>query len=101
MTDNLSAEQKSVLLWLLDYCNRIESSGNDHAKQDIALWGVPWRTNGLTRSEHASLSRTLRRLETRGLVIRKNDVSDGRRTTGVVLTANGRQIAEAVNIAQK
>jgi hypothetical protein len=36
--------------------------------------GVPWRTAG-TRSDQASLSRTLRRLEALGLVLRQNQTS--------------------------
>lgn len=34
-------------------------------------WGVPWHTKA-SRSEQASLSRTLARLEARGLVLRQN-----------------------------
>jgi hypothetical protein len=44
-------------------------------------WGVPYRTSG-SRCDHASLSRTLARLEARGLVIRQNWKSGNNSTPG-------------------
>jgi len=42
------------------------------ARRYDKIWGLPWRTTG-TRSEQASMSRSLRRLEERGLVLRQNE----------------------------
>jgi DNA-binding MarR family transcriptional regulator len=66
---------------------------------------VPWRTKG-TASERASLSRTLRRLEKRGLLLRVNQV-DGPdrkvaadphdRTTDVLLSPAGIDLAKRLS----
>jgi hypothetical protein len=49
-----------------------------------------------TRSESASLSRTLRRLRQRGLLETWNDITGSSRTTVVHLTPTGREIAEGL-----
>src|SRR5262249_56410539 len=60
-------------------------------KSDYLL--VPWVHEGeWTPSDRASESRTLRRLENRGLVIRANMKGDNRRTTHVQLTKAGAAI---------
>jgi hypothetical protein len=46
------------------------------AGRSVEDWGIPWRTTG-TRSDQASLSRALRRLEERGLVLRQNQHGEG------------------------
>ena len=99
----LSLREEVVLQHLLDLWRRCPSDGPD-AKE---VWGVPWRVGG-TRSFAASSSRTLRRLEDRGLVLRQNGASGSpdtqmartsraeahNRTTGVVLLPAGLELAE-------
>jgi hypothetical protein len=52
--------------------------------------------NGLTPAQRASVSRTLRRLEQRGLVVRINFQGEGHRTTHVELTEEGAKIARGL-----
>jgi DNA-binding MarR family transcriptional regulator len=62
------------------------------------VWGVPWRsTRSATPAVRAAVSRALKRLEQRGLVVRSNQVSGGPWTTHVKLTEIGRTVAETVN----
>jgi len=63
MRQRLSRQQQDVLAHLYRL----------YVDQAPGPFGVPWRTTG-TRSGQASLSRALRRLETRGLVLRQNQV---------------------------
>ena len=96
----LSKLQKTILCWLLEQYKHIESTG-----EKISVWGIDWnpsgrwyslyhRQNHWTATKRADVSRALRRLEQRGLVIRKNSVSDGMRTTDVLLTTTGREVSE-------
>lgn len=52
-----------------------------------------------TRADSAAFSRMLASLERRGLIAR-HSWTGGRRTTDLVLTPLGRQVAELVNIAE-
>lgn len=119
MGRGLSKQQQDILLDLLRETNRqIHRSGKPSA------WGVWWYNRipqwlrqgygpkSQTAAYRASLSRALKRLEERGLVVRQNCIHgfpghpEGRagrvskvdpapkRTTNVVLTAEGRAIAE-------
>jgi DNA-binding PadR family transcriptional regulator len=90
-TQKLSRQQKAVLI-LLSH----EYQMPENQWRPIEFWGVDWGTM-LPRSQQASVSRTLRHLEARGLVKRHNDISGKRRTTCVQLTPQGRAIAETVN----
>jgi DNA-binding MarR family transcriptional regulator len=55
----------------------------------LRVQGVEWRSGAKDGSGRASMSRTLHRLERRGLVVRRNWISGGDRTTNVSLTVAG------------
>ena len=115
----LSTEQKAILLWLLEQYE----TGNVDPRH--SAWGVPWRTSG-TASARAVLSRSISRLEARGLVLRNNrsrgtegplradpsgelttnwgvrpdkSIPNPKRTTHVSLTTEGLKIAQSLKTA--
>lgn len=110
----LSDLQASILLFALSLYERVEVGGNPHAKGQLEVWGIRWqpaKQHSLSRVATAAVSRAVARLERRGLVIRNNQLSepsrDGlgysrqtldrpppRRSTHLILTAQGRLIAE-------
>lgn len=107
-TTKLSQYQKRILQWVLEQTEWYETNGNEFLRGEVAHWGVSWH-DGVrrTNAENASLSRSLCRLEERGLVQRRNHVSgdphgtigwDGHerhtRTTHVRLTKVGREVAK-------
>lgn len=117
MTKRLSDFQRQILIALARAYNTIEREGNDFDRHQLGIWGVKWRPHGkgncVTTIDRASVSRTLRRLEERGLVRRRNQISgdrfepdrlptgekplpppDNHRTTHVQLTDEGREEAE-------
>jgi hypothetical protein len=51
-----------------------KSDQHDEDKQRISNIGIPWRTSG-TRAFHAAVSRSLKRLEAQGFVLRQNHTS--------------------------
>lgn len=67
--NSLSLQQRAILLHLF----RI------HKRHHQGVWGVPWGTS-TSRTEAASLSRSLRRLEERGLILRQNIYSGNNAT---------------------
>jgi hypothetical protein len=76
----LSRQQRTILVWLYRVYAELKAAG--YAR--INTFGIPWRNpsaNGFSRSEQASISRALKRLEQRELVLRQNEVS-GCPTTG-------------------
>ena len=86
MTRHLSAQQRHVLIYIYTVWTGLSDYGR--------VWGVRWATSS-SRSEAASLSRTLRRLEERGLILRQN-ASQGNNTTPgfegrVRMVGDGRQ----------
>ncbi len=107
-TAGLSVQQRSVLLHLYRLKQEQEQEYDGHPLREyVLLWGVPWHVTG-TRSEQASVSRTLARLESRGLILRQN-VNSGcpdtgclrksapdphNRTTGVVVLRDGVDLAK-------
>jgi hypothetical protein len=111
-TRGLSMFQESLLRCLLARENYILEHGNSFWKNEIKVWGIPWKVREIfgkwTPSLAASASRALRRLENRGLVLRQNgwggcpdtgetrkDKTDAHdRTTQVLLTEEGREFAE-------
>lgn len=115
----LSVDQVETIIWLYNATKWYLESGNltEFGKISINLWGVPWRPAkenreygyGFTRGDSAVWSRSLKRLEDRGLLLRINDISgspDGpavrqskedpppRRTTRVKITPLGLEVAE-------
>ena len=116
MGRGLSEQQESILVWLLKTTKRARVEYRSFAE----CWGIEWqRRTRITRhrpgTSTPSVSRSLRRLEERGLILRQNDVSGTggsrrsiadpapTRTTCVVLTTEGVRIAEqlSVNIKTK
>ena len=96
----LSAQEVHILLWLAERHPLVHPLN--------AAWGVRWRVGDATASVRASLSRSLRRLELRGLVLRQDDWSGNpetgkarqtaaephQRTTHVQLLPAGIEMAE-------
>jgi len=95
----LSALQRETLRYVLAQAEAAERAGGLEA--GIARnFGATWHpSRGLddwSATDRAVFSRTLRRLEHRGLVVRHNHVGgpDSRRTTNVLLTPIGRLVAK-------
>jgi DNA-binding HxlR family transcriptional regulator len=91
---NLSPQQRQTLSWLLDNTRRIEEIA-----PDLKNAGIDYRLDVADKSREncrrASFSRTLSRLEHRGLITRHKG-EKGRRTIRVALTPQGRRVAEAI-----
>jgi hypothetical protein len=105
--NRLSSSQAGLLLLLLDAYRVTESAGGQ-----VGVWGIRIHQlpDGTSRSKSAALSRSLRRLEDRGLVERRNQATGDQyskpgevdpdhvrlqhRTTHVRLTGEGRALAE-------
>jgi hypothetical protein len=93
----LSPDQQHILLHIYRRCQEAHQAAGAH---DAPIW---WRVAG-NRSEQASASRSLRRLEARGLVQRVHHRAAGPgreppehvrfRTTHVCLTRDGRDMAQ-------
>lgn len=101
----LSRQQRHILDVLWEQTTYIEGHGNEFAKAMLNYWGVRWYPakgfDDWKRSDSATISRALRRLEHRGLVERKNEISDRvGRTTRVKLTAAGIAIAKRLTKTQ-
>lgn len=90
----LSQQEKAILAAML---------GLKRAGYCEPYWGVRlrWLRRAPTRSQAASLSRSLRRLEARGLVQRRNQSSASpRRSTHVAFSAAGEAVAETLAEAE-
>ncbi|MFQ5823269.1 MAG: hypothetical protein ACE5JB_04365 [bacterium] len=97
----LSIQQWEILLDIFEITIFAEEHGHDLIKIYAPCWGICWQPSKRNRgdwsfSKSASMSRSLRRLESRGLIERKNDISCGRRTTYVKLTDIGRMVVTYV-----
>ncbi len=96
----LSSVQRDVLAYLWEETQRYEAH-SDHFHREARVWGVRWRPNriylDLTPSNRAAISRSIRRMEERGLLYRLNHCTEGRRTTCVRLTPDGRHIAKRLS----
>jgi hypothetical protein len=96
----LSRLQRDVLTWAWRETVALEASGDS----TVRIWGVRWHPEPQTPAGRAVLSRALRRLEERRLVVRKNQATNGMdtttgrrlrwRTTHVLLTEAGRDLAQ-------
>lgn len=105
----LSTQQESILLWL--YRRQVIGMHDASLWIRTSIWGVPISGNGHTRAEQASISRAVRRLEARGLVLRQNEANGPlrrtatdphTRTTNILVTPAGVKLAyETVNKKQK
>jgi uncharacterized protein YfaT (DUF1175 family) len=93
----LSAQQQHILRCVYAYEERVRAAGTDDQQAWLAAWGMPLRQRhgpDWTRADSAILSRSLARLEERGLIIRRNAVSERNRTTHILLTEAGREVAK-------
>jgi hypothetical protein len=115
----LSRDQRCILEDLLAYYRNHEDAGDGNTAQ-VRIWGVPlkWLRGSNqyhTAADSAAFSRSVRRLEARGLVLRnnaRNGVLSGpsrrrarrsidepiSRADHLLLTDMGRQVAETVKI---
>ena len=95
-THKLSRQQRAVLLDV--YTRYVAQAALEaqypHAGTQLPAWGASWYTD-TDRSGQASLSRSLRRLEARGLVLRRNQYRGGPRTTHVKLLPDGLALLQA------
>ena len=108
--DQLSRWQHMVLRYLAYGEALIREQGTTADREAFALWGMLWQPTRVgavqTPSQRAALSRAVRRLERRGLVLRQNwrrrplrarlshaDPGPGR-TTHLELTPAGYQLAQ-------
>ena len=98
--NGLSWAQRDILVYLWEETQRYEAHG-DRGRDQARGWGIPWRPSriyrDLTRSDRAAISRSIRRMEERGLLYRLNDWSGKRRTTHVRLTPAGRHIGKRLS----
>ena len=111
----LSKKQCAVLRWIRNFERDITADGSAEERRALSSVGVPWDERGNLASpvERASVSRTLARLERRGLVLRQNIRSAGshrarqsanephQKTTHVLITDAGRRLANASRAAQR
>lgn len=74
----LSKRQKSLLLYLWKYYLELKEHerrpGFPSYLKLTDIWGIPWRVGG-SPAAHSAISRSIRRLEERGLVLRQNRAS--------------------------
>ena len=105
-TRGLSDLQRDILVDTYDRIERFKGRDDVHHRVYSDAWGLRWvfaRPLSDNANRRASVSRALRRLELRGLLKRRNDVSGGvdskgaaiaNRTTHVMLTAAGVELAQ-------
>ena len=75
MAKKLSADEREILLWLMEYHQAIERHGSDTQRQEARTWGVPWDgTIGYGPAKAVAVV-TLRRLRERGLIQPREDPS--------------------------
>lgn len=99
----LSSLQQSILKWLLYQVRSVEQADPKWLKYGIE-WRPPWmpqlqdkaQDKALENVFRASLCRSLARLENRGLITRMRGRKNAR-TVNVMLTAEGRKVAEALS----
>ena len=100
---NLSPLQRCILQWLLYHVRLVEQEDPRWLKEGID-WCHPWKPMTTDKLEdkrleivwRASLCRSLARLEKRGLIKRLRGRKQAR-TISVLLTDEGRKVAEALS----
>jgi hypothetical protein len=95
----LSWLQRRILLRLGAMSARIKTDGTAEAKATLATWGIPWNPGindpRWTPAKRAACARSLRRLEQRGLVLRRKRRGLGsRRTTHILLLPCGAAVVQ-------
>lgn len=103
---SLSHAQQQVLCWVWRWSVYLEARDDGDARRPVEQVAVAWRAgSGATAAQRASWSRTLRRLEQRGLLERiphrdeeapvpTDSRGHGIRTAHVRLTAAGKELAK-------
>lgn len=82
----LSAQQRQILLYLYECHGAV---GDHPLARRLRVWGTRWKAQKWeSRSRHASMSRALSRLESRGLLLRQNEVSGAPKTRGIRANAS-------------
>jgi hypothetical protein len=99
----LSALQQRILLQLGAIVSSIKTNGTAEAKTALDTWGVLWRPGAgdahWTPTKRSSCSRSLRRLERRGLVLRRNwRTPHGRRTTHLIPLPKGEAVVQRLAV---
>jgi hypothetical protein len=110
---HLSISQKEILLYVWRETSRREkvfkARGDHNLLARLQYWGIEWYPSLVFQwgyepwspTDRAVCSRSLRRLEQRGLVERKNErTGASRRTTNVRLTGRGRKIAKQIRFRE-
>jgi hypothetical protein len=100
---DLSPMQRSILKWLVNWVRLVEERDPQSLKFGIA-WEPVWTHKNQDKEQdralenvwRASLCRSLARLEKRGLITRIKGRKNGR-THSVMLTREGRQVAESID----
>jgi hypothetical protein len=95
----LSWLQEKILVRLGAPSARIEAYGTAEAKATLAAWGVPWKPGindpRWTPAKRAACARSLRRLEQRGLALRRHRRGPmSRRTTHILLLPRGAAVVQ-------
>ena len=108
----LSEQQKDILAWIHSRTTEIQEAvePGSYAERQLEIWGVRWGVEA-DAAGRASISRSLRRLERRGLVLRQNrtgsPTGEVRRskdephntTTHVKLTEKGRKVVNKLKLS--
>jgi hypothetical protein len=106
--NKLSFEQMAILVGIGDREAEVRAlppAARYWRERYVEVWGAHWHATDRedTPSRRASVSRSLRRLERRGLVHRSNDVTAGKgcrwRTTHVSLTEAGKAVYQELKQA--
>jgi hypothetical protein len=100
---HLSFLQKTILTWLLNSVRVVEKRDPQSLKFGIA-WEPVWKHKSQDKEQdktfenvwRASLCRSLARLEKRGLITRIKGRKNAR-THSVMLTREGRKVAESID----
>ncbi len=100
------ANTRALELWEAEHEEERAKHPYQGALYCVGIWGVRWNSGSNSPSDAAAISRALRRLEDRELVLRQNQHSTNARTTkdqpaptrciSVLLTGTGRAVAESL-----
>lgn len=93
---SLGSKQQAVLLWLYRWTLKLESEPDNEVFQSGLKFGLPWipKHTGNIASSRAVYSRTLRKLEEKGLIERITCASKVQpHTRKLKITVQGREIA--------
>jgi len=103
--EKLSKMQKEILIWLLNHPPEIKPNRDPGYHNTYQGWdGTEWHSyeivgRGTTSSQRASISRSIRNLMNRGLLLRGNGCYFPG-TTYLVLTPAGESIAKLLTLSR-